>query len=106
MNSMLGDLHATAKRPAAAKQAKAAFSSSAYKPTSTRVDNMDTDMAFAAEMEDLPDIDDMDTGDDSAAAAAAAAAAADVTSPNGANVRGEVRCHFEQALEPVNLTSA
>ena len=102
MNSMLGGLQATAKRPAAAKQAKAAFSSSAYKPTSTRVDNQDTDMAFAAAMEDLPDVDDMDTGDDPAAAAAAA----DVTSPNGANVRGEVRCHFEQALEPVNLTSA
>ncbi len=53
-------------------------------PTSTRVHDMDEDIAFQAELGDLPDIQDMDTTDD-----AAAAAPAEIASPSAPNVRAD-----------------
>ena len=46
---------------------------------------MDEDIAFQAEMGDLPEIQDMDTGGDDAAAAAPQ----EVGSPSAPNVRGD-----------------
>lgn len=106
--SMLGQMKGSGiRRPAAPRPQAKAFSSSAYKvrcttsvglnvvqplstplclqPTSTRVHDMDEDIAFQAELGDLPEIQDMDTGGDDAAAAAPP----EIASPSAPNVRAD-----------------
>ena len=87
--SMLGDMKTSGRAARGARAQKAAFSSSAYKPSSTRVHDMGEDIAFQAEMGDLPEIEDADAGP-AAAAAAGAGAQDQVASPGGPNVSGVV----------------
>ncbi len=71
-------------------------------PTSTRVHDMDEDIAFQAELGDLPDIQDMETTDD-----AAAAASAEIASPSAPNVRVDGvsnHCHVASPLRGPTLT--
>ena len=86
--SMLGDMKTSGRAARGARAQKAAFSSSAYKPSSTRVHDMGEDIGFQAEMGDLPEIEDADAGP--ADAAGAAGAQDQVASPGGPNVSGVV----------------
>ena len=86
--SMLGDMKTSGRAARGARAQKAAFSSSAYKPSSTRVHDMGEDIGFQAEMGDLPEIEDVDAGP--ADAAGAAGAQDQVASPGGPNVSGVV----------------